>query len=82
MKGTSSVYFHPVSSRPPALTILLLLGQDGDLFTFREVKEEQHRLFSDYISKIHIINLEKNRELYGYSFHLFNVFLWTYVSKR
>ena len=62
-KGTSpQSAIHPLSSRPPALTILLLLGQDGDLFTFREVEEKQHRLFSDYISKIYIINLGKDEE--------------------
>lgn len=41
-----------------SLTIFLLLGKNCDLFTLRKVKEEQHRLLSDYICKIYIIYLE------------------------
>lgn len=41
-----------------SLTIFLLLGQNGDLLTFRKVQEEQHRLLSDYVCKIYIIYLE------------------------
>ena len=43
------------------LTILLLLGQDSDLFTFRKVQQEQHRLFSDDVGKVHVVNLRQGR---------------------
>lgn len=42
----------------PSLTILFLLSQDGNFFSSWEIQEKQHSLFSDDISKVHIVHLQ------------------------
>lgn len=73
-----------------SLTIFLLLGQNGDLFTLRKVQEKQHRLLSDYVCKIYIIYLEFG-EHRNYCFMLFTEQLhyslyklssWLYCSEN
>lgn len=58
----SELELHPCSPTTcsfPILTILLLLRQDGDLFTFGKIKEEEHCLFSNDICKVYVVYLEK-----------------------
>ena len=43
------------------LTVLLLLGQDGDLLPLGEVQEEQHCLLSDDVCKVYVVYLEKEQ---------------------
>lgn len=44
------------------LTVLLPLGQDGDLFSSGQVQQKQHRFLTDDVRKVHIVYLQRESE--------------------
>lgn len=49
-----------------SLTILFLLSQNSNFFSFWKIEQKQHGLFPDDVSKVHVVHLQKKKK-------------WTYI---